>query len=79
VAYVFDEDKSFAPMCNKQTVEIRTLEAKDRAVIKVLLERYLSLTGSAKAARILNDWDAAKDLFMKVISPEFSLLTAEQL
>jgi glutamate synthase domain-containing protein 3 len=57
VAYVLDERGDFAKRCNKQLVALEKLEPEDVRKLKELIERHARLTGSAKAAALLRDWE----------------------
>ncbi|WP_148861065.1 glutamate synthase large subunit [Marinobacter fonticola] len=46
-------------------------DERDRALLKRLLENHVAYTGSAQARRLLDDWDAAADRFIKVIPGDY--------
>lgn len=72
MAFVYDEDNTFAGKCNMELVEIE--ELKDLSDIKLLynmIKEHFELTKSAKAKKILDNWDTDKRLFKKVISPAY--------
>jgi glutamate synthase domain-containing protein 3 len=66
VAYVFDEDGSFAGHCNGELVDLGQLDAEDEANVRALLLRHLEVTGSDRAAALLDDWASARDRFVRV-------------
>jgi len=73
IAYVFDEEGDFAARrCNPASVDLEALTS-DEDVIKVreLLERHRDLTGSPRAAWILEHWAAAQAQFIKVFPHEY--------
>jgi glutamate synthase domain-containing protein 3 len=43
----------------------------DAERIRILIERHLLATGSAKARALLDDWDNALQHFVKVTPPEY--------
>ena len=43
----------------------------DAERIRILIERHLLATGSAKARALLDDWDNALNAFVKVMPPEY--------
>ena len=72
IAYVFDEDDTFAERCNLGLVDLDPLAAKDDIVeAKALVEKHLRYTGSTVAQRILDDWNAARSRFVKVMPRDY--------
>ncbi|MGA2852284.1 MAG: glutamate synthase large subunit [Terracidiphilus sp.] len=73
IAYVFDEEGDFAARrCNPASVDLESL-VSDEDVNKVrgLLERHRDLTGSPRAAWILEHWAKAQAQFIKVFPHEY--------
>ena len=83
VAYVFDERGDFTEKrCNLDSVDLEpVLEAQDAAdsaaaqlaetkLVKDLVTRHLALTGSPRAAWILDNWSEALSRFIKVFPHE---------
>src|SRR5690606_30846952 len=56
---------------NKEMVDIDPLNEDDFLIVKNSLKKHLSLTKSAVAERMLSDWSAARDKFIKVIPGEY--------
>ncbi len=73
IAYVFDEAGDFARLrCNPAMVELEPLEdPADEAELRALVERHRALTESAVAARLLDDWDAARARWVKVMPVDY--------
>jgi glutamate synthase domain-containing protein 3 len=71
IAYVLDEDDSFATRCNMQLVSLEALEDDDTATLLALVEEHASRTGSTVAARLLADWPAALASFVKVMPNDY--------
>jgi glutamate synthase (NADPH/NADH) large chain len=72
IAFVYDEDETFAGKCNMEMIEIE--ELKDLSDIKLLyhmIKEHYESTKSVKAKNILDNWDADKRLFKKVIPPAY--------
>jgi glutamate synthase (ferredoxin) len=65
-AFVFDPDGLLAARLNPQLVEAAKLDDPQAAELRFLLERHRELTGSAHAARMLDDWDATVRCFWRV-------------
>jgi glutamate synthase domain-containing protein 3 len=78
VAYVLDEDGTFETRCNKGMVGIDPLTDEDKTTLHALIERHRTLTGSAVAARLLADWDAALAGFRKVMPTDYKAVLARQ-
>jgi glutamate synthase (ferredoxin) len=66
VAYVLDEDGSFPVRCNAELIELGRLDSEDETSIRTLLERHLELTGSPRAADLLDRWERVRDQFVRV-------------
>ena len=73
IAYVYDDQGDFATRrCNKASVDLEPL-ALDADVDRVrgLLERHRDLTGSPRAAWILEHWADAQPRFIKIFPHEY--------
>jgi glutamate synthase (NADPH/NADH) large chain len=73
VAYVFDERGNFTEeRCNLGSVDLEPLlETQDVQLVKDLVGRHLSLTGSKRAKWIMENWAEALPRFIKVFPHEF--------
>jgi glutamate synthase domain-containing protein 3 len=78
VAYVLDEDGTFATRINKGMVEVDPMTPEDTRQLRALVERHQALTGSAMAARLLADWARALDQFRKVLPTDYKAVLARQ-
>jgi glutamate synthase domain-containing protein 3 len=65
-AFVFDPDGLLSARLNPQLVEAAKLDDPQAAELRFLLERHRELTGSVRATRMLDDWDAALRSFWRV-------------
>jgi glutamate synthase (NADPH) large chain len=79
LAYVLDEDGSFAGKCNMGMVELHPLEQNEIAQIHGLLVRHHQYTASAVASRLLEDWDDYIAKFVKVMPTEYRRVLERQL
>src|SRR5204863_4118307 len=78
VAYVLDEDGTFAKHVNQGMVALEPLDEKDRATVKELIQRHFDYTHAADAWRLLSGWrDSVKHL-VKVIPVEYRNILAKQ-
>jgi glutamate synthase domain-containing protein 2/glutamate synthase domain-containing protein 1/glutamate synthase domain-containing protein 3 len=73
VAYVYDEQGDFEiRRCNKASVDLEPLVSQeDVDRVRGLLERHRDLTGSPRAAWILEHWADAQPRFIKVFPHEY--------
>jgi glutamate synthase domain-containing protein 2/glutamate synthase domain-containing protein 1/glutamate synthase domain-containing protein 3 len=78
VAYVLDEDGSFAQRCNMGMVGIDPIGDTDERQLRDLVERHRALTGSAVASRLLADWARALACFKKVMPTDYKAVLARQ-
>jgi len=75
IAYVLDEDGTFAGRCNPQLVGLEALDEDDETIVVGLVEEHAERTGSPVAARLLADWNPTR--FVKVIPHDYKRALAE--
>jgi glutamate synthase domain-containing protein 2/glutamate synthase domain-containing protein 3 len=79
IAYVLDEDGSFASRCNLGMVELGAVsDADDLKQLHALITRHRQYTGSTVAERALQDWDAFAKKFVKVLPSEYRAVLERQ-
>jgi glutamate synthase domain-containing protein 2/glutamate synthase domain-containing protein 3 len=80
VAYVFDEIGDFKTRrANTAIVSLdEEIEGCDEIELRELIERHQVRTGSAVAERILGDWDASLQRFVKVMPNDYRRVLDEQ-
>jgi glutamate synthase domain-containing protein 2/glutamate synthase domain-containing protein 1/glutamate synthase domain-containing protein 3 len=79
VAYVLDEDGTFASRCNTSMVELGGLGSEAEAhQIHTLISRHFQYTHSAVARRLLDDWEAQARKFVKVMPSEYRKVLERQ-
>lgn len=71
IAYVLDEEGSFANLCNCTMVDLDPLEEQDTRALRLMVERHEQYTGSAKAAKVLSAWKEMLPQFVKVFPKEY--------
>jgi glutamate synthase (NADPH) large chain len=72
VAFVLDEDRGLSARCNQALVELEPVTRdEDLELLRTLVRRHARLTGSLRARRLLQDWDAAVSKFVRVIPTEY--------
>jgi glutamate synthase domain-containing protein 3 len=68
IAYVFDEDGNFRNRCNQSLVELEAIsEGEEESALLDLISAHFLLTESKKAKSILENWEAKRASFIKVI------------
>ena len=77
VAYVLDEDGTFASRCNMGLVGFDEIEEADAIELHELIEEHHLRTQSPVAARILRDWDEYLPQFVKVMPHDYKRALAE--
>jgi glutamate synthase (NADPH/NADH) large chain/glutamate synthase (ferredoxin) len=79
VAYVLDEDGSFARRCNMGMVGFEGLAEADAIELRAMVEEHGRRTGSPVAARVLAEWDEllARGLFVKVMPHDYKRVLRE--
>ncbi len=72
-AFVYDDQGDFSTRhCNRASVDLEPLSStEDIAEVRGLLERHRDLTGSPRAAWILEHWTDAQQRFIKVFPHEY--------
>lgn len=75
IAYVLDRSGQFAArLCNTEMVDLLGVsEEEDVDELRGLIERHRDYTGSTVARWVLDHWDVARSLFVKVYPREYRL------
>ncbi len=72
VAYVYNESGFFDTRCNLDMVDLESVwSEEDRRELRGLVERHFQHTGSRRAEQILENWEAALPLFVKVMPIDY--------
>jgi glutamate synthase (ferredoxin) len=72
IAYVLDTAGTFQQRCNTAMVELDPLDdAADVEFVRSVIEAHVKYTGSDLGTRILNDFDALREVFVKVMPRDF--------
>ena len=71
VAYVYDEDGSFKPKCNREMVDFDLIESEDIQLLKTWVSSHQRYTGSAVAEKLLNNWEDTLSKFVKVMPRDY--------
>ena len=71
IAYVLDEDGTFAERCNRELVGLDPLAFDDVSIVRELVQEHERRTGSPLAGRILDDWQHVQLRFVKVMPHDY--------
>jgi len=72
VAYVYNESGAFDTRCNLDTVDLESVwTEEDQKELRTLLEKHLTHTGSVRAGKILDNWEACLPFFVKVMPIDY--------
>jgi glutamate synthase (ferredoxin) len=79
VAFVLDIEGIFASRCNLGMVDIEPLaEPEDVALVRELICRHVAWTNSTHAARVLDAWEAHRDVFVKVMPRDYKRILLQR-
>lgn len=71
IAYVYDENGTFANHCNTDMVTISKLSPDGAEEVKKMITEHLRYTGSDRAKQILSDWDNTLKKFVCIMPNDF--------
>jgi glutamate synthase (NADPH/NADH) large chain/glutamate synthase (ferredoxin) len=79
IAYVLDEQGSFAERCNMGMVGFETLGEGDAIELRALVEEHVQRTDSSVGARVLDEWEGllARNAFVKVMPHDYKRVLRE--
>jgi glutamate synthase (ferredoxin) len=79
IAYVLDEDGGFAARCNREMVDLTTLEdAAEQSDVRLLLARHLHYTESPRARTVLFHWDEWRSRIVRVMPRDYARVLDSQ-
>jgi glutamate synthase domain-containing protein 2/glutamate synthase domain-containing protein 1/glutamate synthase domain-containing protein 3 len=79
IAYVYDATGDFAQRrCNRSSVSFEELDETDALELRALVAEHAERTGSAVAERLLGDWEASLERFVKVMPDDLRRVLDEQ-
>ncbi|MEL4106393.1 glutamate synthase large subunit [Oscillospiraceae bacterium WX1] len=77
IAYVYDDDGTFAARCNTEMVRLTAVEGEAADELKEMVENHARYTNSDKAKALLADWGASLKKFVRVLPNDYDrMLTA---
>ncbi len=77
IAFVWDEDGTFADRCNTGMVDIKEMHRESIPELRFMLQRHKTYTGSTVAERILNTWEESVPKFKRVMPRDYARVLRE--
>jgi glutamate synthase domain-containing protein 3 len=79
IAYVLDEDGTFAARCNMGMVDLEAPAPEDAIELRTTIEEHGQRTGSPVATRVLGEWERllARGAFVKVMPRDYKRVLRE--
>jgi glutamate synthase (NADPH) large chain len=71
IAYVYDVQRRFDSLCNKEMVDLDGLDQSDEKLLNEMISRHYQHTGSTVAKFVLNDFDNQLKNFVKVFPIDY--------
>jgi len=78
IAYVFDAENDLERLCNKDMVDLERMTEEDKREVKDMIEKHFRYTGSDPAEWILENWEVASGLFVKVMPKDYKAVLQKQ-
>jgi glutamate synthase (NADPH/NADH) large chain len=78
IAYVFDTEHALEKLCNKDMVELEAITDEDKHEVKSMIEKHFKYTGSDPAEWILENWEVASALFVKVMPKDYKAVLQKE-
>lgn len=71
VAYVWDQDGTFASKVNREMVNLEPLNDEDQGILHEYVEKHFQYTTSNVALALIQDWENRMSQFVKVLPSDF--------
>ena len=68
----------FEELVNKEMIDLDPMSEADLEILRKMVRNHFSYTSSTVALNILNDWDAQKALFVKVMPRDYKAVLAQR-
>ncbi|MFP4499970.1 MAG: glutamate synthase large subunit [Candidatus Hydrogenedentota bacterium] len=72
VAFVYDPDGNLPIYCNQQMVDLKPLHEKSVPELKRMLARHVEYTGSPRAQALLDNFEAERKNFVRVMPRDYA-------
>jgi len=77
IAYVLDQNESFAPLVNKEMVDLDPLDEKDLEYIQMMIAKHVDYTKSTRGKHVLDNWKSLSKKFVKVMPVDYKRALAD--
>ncbi|PKL90018.1 MAG: glutamate synthase large subunit [Ignavibacteriae bacterium HGW-Ignavibacteriae-2] len=77
IAYVWDNDKTFAKTYNPEMVDLVNVEVKDQSELLTLIKNHHNYTRSTLAKYVLDNWKDQRSKFIKVFPKDYKRVLDE--
>ncbi|UHG89681.1 glutamate synthase large subunit [Spirosoma oryzicola] len=71
VAYVYDQDGTFASKVNPEMVSLESLTDEDQGILREYIDKHFQYTTSNVALALIQDWGQQVSRFVKVMPSDF--------
>ncbi|MDQ2862324.1 MAG: glutamate synthase-related protein, partial [Bacteroidota bacterium] len=78
IAYVYDVQHNFDSLCNKEMVDLDSLEEEDENFLHSMIGKHYEFTNSTVAKFILNDFENQLKNFVKVFPKDYKRILIEK-
>jgi len=78
IAFVYDEDGTFASRCNMGMVDLKPLHRESIPELRRMVERHYEYTQSTVAKQILENWQTSLGKFVRVMPKDFARVIEER-
>lgn len=78
IAFVFDPEHNLERLTNKDMVELESMEDEDLVEVRAMIEKHFKYTKSDPAEWILENWNDAAHLFVKVMPKDYKAVLIKQ-
>ncbi len=70
-AFIYEPDNKFDVNCNKELVDLDPLSFEDKELLKSMIDKHYTFTGSRRALKLITDWEEAFRHFVKVMPRDY--------
>ncbi|MEO8413145.1 MAG: glutamate synthase large subunit [Ginsengibacter sp.] len=78
IAYIYDVQHNFESLCNKEMVDLDSIEPEDERLLNEMISRHYQYTNSTVAKFVLNDFENQLKNFVKVFPKDYKKVLAEK-
>ena len=78
IAYIYDVNNQFAPLCNMEMVDIDPLNEEDSRLLQGMISKHAAYTNSTVARFVLEDLDNQLKNFRKVFPKDYKKVLQER-